>query len=102
MIPVLLTGSIAFWSVVAYVAFKPHRTELPAMGPVSIERSRRNGQRITVETAPTRVIVERRPSLAGLRPRTPVAGIPARRALPSGAQPMPGRIGPVPLGPHRV
>ena len=100
MILLFASGSMVFWSVVAYIAFKPQRTVLPDMGPLMIQRSRRNGQSITVETG--RVVVEHRPSLGGRPARTPVPGVPHRMALPPGAEPMPGRIGPIPMGPSRV
>lgn len=93
----LLVGTIAFWSAVAYLAFKPHRTTLPAMGPVEIKVSRRDGRSVSVQPAQARVIVERHPSLPGRAARTPLSGLAARRALPVGAQPMAGAVGPIPM-----
>lgn len=92
----LAAGSIAFWGVVAYLAFKPHTTQLPAMGPVEIARSRR-GAPTPASPASARVRVERVPLPSGTSARLRLADRPARLALPQGATPMPGAVGAVPM-----
>lgn len=94
----LLAGSIAFWTLVAYVAFKPQTAKFPAMGPIEIKRSRRAGR--LVEPSSTRVIVERGPALSERARRVPLTGRPARIALPPGAVPMGGTIGAMPMPSH--
>lgn len=93
----LLVGSIAFWSVVAYLAFKPHRTTLPAMGPIEVKVSRRDGRVASAQPRSARVIIERHPELPGQTHRTPLSGLAIRPALPVGAHPMGGAVGPVPM-----
>lgn len=92
----LVAVSIVFWAVVAYIAFRPHTVQVPAMGPVEIHRSRRDGASVPPAPAQARVIVERAP-LAGRRPLTPLTGRAARPALPPGAMPMGGQVGAIPM-----
>jgi len=99
----LLAGSIAFWSIVAYIAFKPHTVRVPAMENVEIHRSRRNGvSSPVVTTVVARVKVEKTkaPALTGRPARARLTGQPEFPALPQGAHSMPGRIGALPLPPR--
>lgn len=87
----LLTGSIVFWSMVVYLAFKPHTTRLPAMGAVEIVRSRRPDPVSPTPVAP-RIARVPQTALPTRATWTAVAGLPVRRALPPGAIAMPGTI----------
>lgn len=96
----LLVGSIAFWSVVGYLAFRPQTTRLPAMGPVEVHRRRRMAPSVPSSASPAAVpssrlaLTDARPDAQAL-PSAP----PSRAALPWGGIPMPGAIGAVPLPP---
>ena len=95
----MLYLSIAFWVTVAYIAWKPQTTELPAMGPVVVRRAYRNGEPVTSPTAPVMasVVVETRPMLDASPSRRTLLHRPVRRALPPGATAMPGRVAARPM-----
>ena len=91
----MMVASIGFWSVVAYLAFRPQTTRLVEHGPVAIQRSRREGVKVKVESAPQ--AARTMAALPSRRSAPAVAARPSQAALPGGAQPMRGAVGALPL-----
>lgn len=91
----VMVASMFFWAGVAYLAFRPQTTRMVEHGPVVIQRSRREGVKVPVKSAPQEV-----PAMTALPSRRSVVALSARpvqAALPGGAQPMRGAVGALPL-----